>query len=206
MSQRPPCTALLAIVALVLGAPSVRVHGATDASALAQQVCSSCHGPRGNSGNPEIPSLAGQGALYLEQQLLAFKAQRRHGVMSGVASGLSAADARALATYFSQQPPRWNPERSAAAQDSRRGRSIYLEGIDAKHVPACASCHALDGSGLPPEFPRLAGQHAAYVDSQLRKFRAGNRLSNPNAMMRVVSAPLSDADIRAVSTYIEALR
>lgn len=206
MSQRPPCIALLAITAVALATLSVRVHGATDTHALAQQVCSSCHGPRGNSSNPDVPSLAGQVAPYLEKQLAAFKAQRRHGVMSGVASGLSAAEAHALATYFSQQPAHWNPMRSAAARNSKRGRTIYLEGIDSKHVPACASCHALNGSGLAPEFPRLAGQHASYIAAQLRAFRASNRLSNPNAMMRAVSAPLSDSDIRAVSAYIEALR
>ena len=198
-----PLLALSATTALAPAAWAVHAQGASGAHTLATQVCASCHGPHGNSTNPEVPSIAGQVEPYLQKQLAAFKAQRRKGVMGGVAMGLSAADARTAAVYFSQQPAHWNPQRSAIAPVPKQGRSIYVDGIGSKQVPACASCHALHGEGLAPEFPRLAGQHADYIEAQLRAFRSHSRLSNPNAMMRAVAAPLSDAEIRAVSAYIE---
>lgn len=170
------------------------------------QACTACHGRNGNSTNPEVPSLAGQTAGYLERQLDAFQSQRRLGVMSGVSMGLSKQQMRDAASYFARQTPHWSRALSIDPTTSRRGRTLWVEGKTGKGVPACASCHALDGSGLAPEFPRLAGQHAAYVAKQLRAFRADSRLSNPNAMMRAVSAPLSDADIEAIAEYVAALR
>ncbi|MEO7073026.1 MAG: c-type cytochrome [Rhodanobacter sp.] len=206
MRHRLQLTATFALAALSMSAGNSRAQEVRDVPAIATQLCESCHGPNGNSINPTVPSIAGQVEPYLYKQLHAFQSQTRVGVMSGVAMGLSDADARALAAYFSRQHAHWNPQPSRVPRQSRQGRIIYVDGIADKHVPACASCHALDGSGLPPEFPRLAGQHANYIATQLRAFRSSSRMSNPNAMMRVVSAPLTDAQINAVSQYITDLR
>ena len=70
-----------------------------------------------------------------------------------------------------------------------------------EHVPACASCHGVRGDGLPPRFPRLAGQHAGYLASQLRLYRAGVRITDRDGLMRGVAARLSDQDIDAVASY-----
>lgn len=169
---------------------------------VVNRVCAACHGRDGNSINPDVPSLAGQGAAYLERQLHAFKSQRRTGVMSGVAVGLRDVDMRAAATWFAQQAAQPSSDPWPDSDTLRQGAAIYRHGIHGKDVPACASCHALSGRGLPPEFPRLAGQHTNYLQAQLRAFRADSRLSNPNAMMRGISAQLSDKEIDAVAQYI----
>lgn len=169
---------------------------------IVSQVCAACHGRDGNSVDRQVPSLAGQDERYLRRQLLAFKAQRRTGVMSGVASGLSAADMRTASAWFAQQTAHANADPWPDSATLRRGAAIYRHGVQRDHVPACASCHALDGHGLAPEFPRLAGQHAPYLAAQLRAFRSGDRLSNPNAMMRRIAVRLSDRDIDAVASYI----
>lgn len=174
--------------------------------AVVVEVCSACHGIRGNSMIPSVPSLAGQGSPYLERQLAAFQAQRRVGVMSGVAMNLSDADIRDAARYFSQQIPRPRFTRSIDRQAPARGERIFRDGIANKSVPSCASCHALDGQGLPPAFPSLAAQHATYLAAQLRAFRDDRRISNTNAMMRSVAAPLSDTEIDAVAGYIADMR
>lgn len=168
-------------------------------------VCAACHGRDGNSVDPDVPSLAGQGAPYLERQLIAFKTQRRTGVMSGIAVGLSDEDMHAAVGWFAQQMARPNPDPRPDSAALRQGAAIYRHGIDTKNVPACASCHAMNGSGLPPEFPRLAGQHTNYLEAQLRAFRSDSRLSNPNAMMRDISGRLSDQEIDAVAQYIAGL-
>lgn len=181
---------------------------AAAAQSMVAQTCSACHGADGNSTHPDVPSLAGQIEPYLEKQLAAFKAQRRIGVMSAIAIGLDEDDIAEVSKYFARQFPRWYAHATAqvAGSTSTAGKAIYRDGIEHDNVPACASCHALDGKGLAPEFPRLAGQHAAYIASQLRAFRSDDRLSNPNAMMRELSAHLSDADIDAVALYIAGMR
>lgn len=189
-------------VAANAGASASFAMKATVAPAIVAHVCAACHGRDGNSVDPNVPSLAGQVAPYLERQLVAFKTQRRTGVMSGIAMGLSDADMHAAASWFAQQVAQANADPWPDSDALRQGAAIYRHGIAAKNVPACASCHALDGSGLPPEFPRLAGQHANYLEGQLRAFRSDSRLSNPNAMMRTISAGLSDDEIDAVAQYI----
>ena len=169
---------------------------------IVARVCAACHGRDGNGVDPNVPLLAGQVAPYLERQLLAFKTQRRTGIMSGIAAGLSDADMHAAATWFAQQVAQRNPDPWPDSAALRQGAAIYRRGIATKNVPACASCHALNGSGLPPEFPRLAGQRTNYLEGQLRAFRSDSRLSNPNAMMRAISAGLSNDEIDAVARYI----
>lgn len=169
---------------------------------IVTHVCAACHGRDGNSVDPNVPSLAGQVEPYLERQLIAFKTQRRTGVMSGIAVGLSDADVHVAADWFAQQMAQPNPDPRPDSAALRQGAAIYRHGIDTKNVPACASCHAMNGSGLPPEFPRLAGQHTNYLEAQLRAFRSDSRLSNPNAMMRNVSSDLSNQEIDAVAQYI----
>jgi len=172
---------------------------------LIAHVCEACHGRGGNSTDPSAPSLAGQGSAYLQGQLAGFQAQRRVGVMSGVAMNLTRADIRDAATYFSQQILRTDPIQTADSSTLQRGRAIYDDGIASIDVPACASCHALDGAGLPSAFPRLAGQHSRYIVAQLRAFRADERLST-NRMMQNVSARLSDDEIGAVADYIAGMQ
>ena len=52
-------------------------------------------------------------------------------------------------------------------------------------------------------FPSLKGQWAGYSETQLRSFRDGLRM---NVMMNGVAKNMSDADIEAVSSYVEGLK
>lgn len=202
---RPLATlAILVIITSGVAASASALFAAPPdvAPPVVTHVCAGCHGRDGNSVDPDVPSLAGQGAPYLERQLIAFKTQRRTGVMSGIAVGLSDEDMHVAADWFAQQVAQPNPDPWPDSAALRQGAAIYRHGIDTKNVPACASCHAMNGSGLPPEFSRLAGQHTNYLEVQLRAFRSDSRLSNPNAMMRDISARLSDQEIDAVAQYI----
>src|SRR5215469_10712071 len=84
--------ALLGLAWLPLGA-AAQATSASDAAAvkLATQVCSSCHGPGGNSVSPTFPRLAAQQEAYLVAQISAFKNGSRgekeaHEYMHGMAS------------------------------------------------------------------------------------------------------------------------
>jgi thiosulfate dehydrogenase len=78
--------------------------------------------------------------------------------------------------------------------------NIVVQGVPGK-VTACATCHGVHGEGGGDGvFPRLAGQPAAYIETQLKAFRDGGR---PSPLMSPVAAGLSDADISAIATYLE---
>lgn len=67
----------------------------------------------------------------------------------------------------------------------------------------CVACHGADGIGKAPQYPNLQGQKAAYLEKQLKAFRAGERKdSNMNALAK----PLTDADIAALAAYFEQVR
>jgi cytochrome c553 len=87
---------------------------------------------------------------------------------------------------------------------AQMGRFIYLRGNPYSGVAACASCHGPQGHGTET-LPRLAGQHAQYVENQLRAFNKRER-TNDNAVMQSVAAKLTELELKAVSAYLSGLR
>jgi len=173
---------------------------------IATQICAACHGADGNSPASANPHLAGQQADYLAKQLNDFKSnkERTNAVMMGMVAPLSAADVRDVAAYYNAQKPK--PGFSQNKELVALGQKLYLGGNSATGVPACAACHGPDGSGLPSQYPRLAGQFAEYTASQLKAFRAGERANDANQMMRVIAARMTDQEVAAVAQYAAGLR
>ncbi len=62
----------------------------------------------------------------------------------------------------------------------------------------CAGCHGADGNSVNVIWPRLAGQHASYLEKQLRDFKSGKR---KDATMTAMVAPLNDDDIKNIAAY-----
>jgi cytochrome c553 len=181
------------------------IAGGAYAEAPAQaQVCAACHGADGNSINPIWPSLAGQNAGYLIEQMEHFKAGvRENASMAPMVAGLEPADMEALATWFAAQAPRIQ---AVAAEDITNGQKLYRGGDAARGVPACMACHGPGGAGnAAAKYPALRGQHADYTVLQLKAYRDGTRATDPNAMMRTVAARLSDDDMLALARYISGL-
>lgn len=52
--------------------------------------------------------------------------------------------------------------------------------------------------------PRLAGQHAQYLASQLRAFREHSRTS-PNMVMHTVVENIADSEIEAVARFLSVM-
>lgn len=184
---------------------------ATDAPAIAKNVCAACHGLDGNSAIPANPNLAGQHASYLVKQLKNFKtspdgkpALRQNAVMNGMAAPLTDDDIKILATYFSKQTLK-----PAVAKDEKltvEGRKLWRAGDAKKGIPACAGCHGVAGAGLPAQYPALAGQHPDYTIAQLQQFRDGVRANDPEGMMRTIAAKMTDKQMSAVAEYAAGLR
>src|SRR5689334_19539792 len=75
--------------------PDPFTGGDAQAGAGKAAVCGACHGPGGNSSNPEWPKLAGQHAAYIYHELVELKSgARKAPVMGAQAANLSDQDMR----------------------------------------------------------------------------------------------------------------
>ena len=152
-------------------------------------------------------NLAAQSEAYLVAQLKGYKSHSRQDpagfeYMWGLSRSLSDEQIAGLAAYYAAQTPRaqaleGDPMRLAA------GQAIYEQGIGARNVPACASCHGPQGAGLAA-FPRLASQHADYVVKQLQVFQRSNDRPE-GAIMKTVAHELTPQDIEDLAAYVQAI-
>ena len=85
-----------------------------------------------------------------------------------------------------------DPAPAAAKPDLERGKQIG--------TTVCAACHGADGNSPAPANPSLAGQHGAYIATQLALFKSGAR---PSPIMQGMAAGLSPEDMRNVGAYFE---
>ena len=178
---------------------------------LATQVCGACHGADGNSAAPANPNIAGQHADYITQQLAHYKAGiRQNPIMQGIAAGMTPADMRASAVFYSQQKPKGLAARDATLV--KAGQALWRGGDASTGVPACSACHGPTGAGIPKNYPRVAGQFADYTYSQLKAYGAGARGMDKDGkdangrIMHTIARQLSDAQMRAVAEYAAGLR
>lgn len=201
--------AVLTIAVLLSGA--TRAQGLVEGSAEAGQAkaitCGACHGPDGNSVNPQWPSIAGQHPKYIVEQLRAFKnGTRSEPLMLGQAMMLSDEDMRNLAVYFSEKTTATKVIADPSTLD--HGQRLYRGGSRENRTPACIACHGPNGRGNPAvSFPSLKGQYAVYIAKQLRDYASGARRSDGTTrVMRDIASRLSEEDIVAVSSYVQGLQ
>jgi cytochrome c553 len=187
--------ALLMFFGLASGA---RAGGALE---IAQTLCIACHGPDGNSPDPANPKIAGLDPAYIARQLQLFASgTRRSEIMTPIASALSGSDIRELAEHFAKFKP--HRGKVADTQLASAGRVIFRDGDTDSGAPSCEGCHLPNGAGNS-RFPRLAGQHQAYVERQMLDFKSGARTTN--RLMNTVGQRLTAAEIKAVAEYIAGL-
>ncbi len=165
--------------------------------------CVSCHGAAGNSTIAANPKLAGQHEAYIYKQLVNFTApERNQAIMTTYSKMLTDEEKKNIAAYLSAQVAK--PGAAKNKDTVEIGKKIYRAGIVEKNVPACASCHGAAGSGLPSQYPRLAGQHQDYTAAQLTTFRTGVRYNN--AAMTTIAKRMSDDEMKAVADYIAGMK
>jgi len=196
---------LIAVCAMVaLTGVSVASGNAEEGKAKAIS-CGGCHGADGNSANPSWPKLAGQHAGYIAKQLADFKAGKKRSdpLMVGQVASLSSQDMADIAAYFAKQT---GSQGAASKELAAAGAKLYRGGNKKKGVAACIACHGPTGAGNPAaNFPKLSGQHAAYVEKAMKDFRSGARSNDMNKMMQNIAEKMSDKEIKAVASYISGL-
>ncbi|MCZ6526574.1 MAG: c-type cytochrome [Gammaproteobacteria bacterium] len=168
------------------------------------QACAVCHGPGGNSATPMWPNLAGQHADYTHKQLMDFRSGKRDNAqMSPMAAPLSDADIENIAAYYAAQQAKIG---TTSPEHLELGERLYRAGNAKTGLAACMACHGPRGSGNPAaKYPALSGQHADYTAAQLRAFKSEVRSNDLNNIMRSTASKMTNAEIEAVSSYIQGL-
>lgn len=199
---------MIRILVYVAAFTSGTVYAAGDAAAGRElsDDCAACHGEGGLSTDAQFPILAGQVPGYISKQLADFKnGVRKSEIMSGMAEALSPQDMANLDAFFSSQPGVTGSINRADLPLALIGEKIFRGGREKLSVSPCMACHSPDGKGILPRFPRLAGQHAAYVEKQLLAYKAGNR-TNDSMIMQKIAFRLSAKEIRALALYVQGLK
>ncbi len=115
-------------------------------------------------------------------------------------SYLSDGDLHAIAAYLKASPPisSYQPQRPSEETGSQpAGAEVYLD--------RCASCHQVDGKGLPGEVPALDGNglvQAKGPEDVIRVILGGRLATGTFAAMPAVGADMSDHEIAAVTDYV----
>jgi cytochrome c553 len=206
MTPSLSCLGAAALLAASLS-PAFAQPSPADAQAhdIAVKVCSQCHGPGGDGGNPQFPRLAAQQPQYLEAQLRAFRAHERaepeaqHYMWGAASRDIDESLIGAVARYFASQPAPKGRRGDAALV--AKGKQLFQKGSPQRQIPACASCHGPEAKGNEA-FPRLAGQHEEYLLKQLRLIQSAVRKA---PVMHGIIEHLDDADMRAVAVYLQSL-
>jgi len=162
------------------------------------QLCAACHGEDGNSANPQVPSIAGQPKLFLENQLVLFREEvRKSEPMAPVVKGLKDPEIIKLAEHFSRLPAK-------IMESGKRDPALVKRGTERAKELRCGVCHLSDFSGQN-QVPRLAGQREAYLEAELRAYRDGKR-AGADTIMTAALYGVSDADIKALAHFLSRSR
>jgi cytochrome c553 len=211
MAQTSPAASAPADTAAAPAVPFTTGKAASGEAKAA--LCTACHGPNGNSVNPEWPRLAGQSAVYIAEQLKLFRSGARDNpIMKPLAATLSDQDINDLAVYYEAQTPSGLDADPSYWKD---GKALYLSGDAGRGVPACVACHGPVGRGnLAAGYPALRAQQSVYVVKQLNDYASGARYTGPNperasrngVMMLTLARRLTPEEIRDVASYVQGMR
>jgi cytochrome c553 len=169
--------------------------------------CSACHGEQGVSSSDLIPTLAGMDPAVIYKQLDDYRSGKRlWGVMSAIATALSAQDSADVAAYFASRGGGLPPVAGEGVPESGRSlrqrdptlRLVFV-GDPRRGIPPCAACHGPGAHKLGA--PALQGQHPAYIERQLAAFGEGMRQNDINMQMRTIAAQLTPDEMHAIAAY-----
>ncbi|HWB46645.1 MAG TPA: c-type cytochrome [Hyphomicrobiaceae bacterium] len=157
-------------------------------------MCPACHGEKGQSANPDIPSIGGQPRLFVMYQLFFYRDGRRKSPeMNAIAKDISDADLTALSDYVAKLP-------AMKPADEPVDKARYDRGAALAKERMCGVCHNADYSGRE-QMPRLAGQHEKYLIKAFKDYQAGARVGTQAVMAEAVRG-LGDDDLAALAHYL----
>ena len=162
------------------------------------QLCASCHAKNGwGKDDGSFPVIAGQHRSVIIKQLADIRARNRDNPTMFPFSGNDviggAQGLEDVAEYISQLPRNTIVGQGDGTQLAK-GQKIFKQ--------MCSACHGDKGQGNAENFfPRIQGQHYAYLVRQLQWIRDGRR-KNANPAMLAIIKNMDDDTLKSVADYI----
>ena len=161
------------------------------------QGCATCHGVDGNSALPNIPSLAGQPRVFLENQMVVIRESLREiPAMKGQLEGVNDATIIAMAKFYASQNVKSSP--------AQKNQVLYEKGQVISKEALCGTCHLPNYVGRD-QIPRIAGQREDYLLYSMRQFRS-NQATGRDTIMAASLYGMSDDDLKAIAHYLSQLK
>ncbi len=93
---------------------------------------------------------------------------------------------------LAQEPP-------GAGAPALSGQALYRE-------KTCIACHGADArTPILPDYPKLAGQNAAYLLRQAQDIKSGARANGNAAAMKGVMHLVNDEELKAIADWLASL-
>ena len=143
--------------------------------------CGKCHGSRGISHDPMIPSLAGQEPVYLVNAIKSYSDRERH--CEAQPPHRTDQEIENIAAYYSTQ------KTLASIDQLTSGKELAAK---------CDRCHAPTDRQRKINIPSLTGQSHDYLVNAMKEYRGEDR---DNSMMHKMSSKYDDEMIEAIATY-----
>lgn len=164
----------------------------------AENACFTCHGMEGQGDGGGVPRLAGLAAGYLQKQMQDYADDvRHHDVMSTIARRMDADSRRDVALYYSSLPA------PAIVSRVQPTPAVWTRGDPAQNVPACSTCHGMNGEGVGSGNPAVSSQPADYTIDQLMRWKRAERRNDPRNVMTRAVANLGPTEIAAIALWLE---
>jgi cytochrome c len=85
--------------------------------------------------------------------------------------------------------------------------AMALDGAELYKDKTCNACHGANGNKpLLPDYPKIAGQNAKYIERQMQDIKSGARANGNSAAMKGVMHLVNDEEIAALADYISKLK
>ena len=146
--------------------------------------CGGCHGARGVSHDPMVPSLASQDANYLVTAIKAYRNQER--VHEDMVTDKSDQEIESIAAFYTVQKAEAAGDQQSTVQEL---------------AATCDRCHSPSVGERTLVVPSLNGQSRDYLIQAMKEYRGDDRGSS---MMHKMSSSYSDEMIEAVAAYYAA--
>ena len=183
---------LTALSSIQLTAQAANIDAGRDAF----ESCRGCHSAPGYSNvypSYYVPKIGGQVAAYTAAAMTAYKESNRpHGTMMANTYDLSEQKIEDIAAYLATVTG-GSTKAIANGGDAANGKEL---------AAACMACHN-DDTNDGATNPRLAGQHANYMEKSMQEYQSGAR---KNALMQSMVQGLSADEIKDIAAYFTSLK